>query len=509
MAALVLLGLPWAELAAAQVLPAGGSVEPPPAPRWESPEADGVALEDPAARVAPRVRRHLRPTAAEARLRPGDLEYAGAFRLPEVEGEPPQTWDWGGQAIAFRPDGDPGGGSDGFPGSLLVTGIETDNHVAEIGIPSPSRSRVVAELPAATMLQPFGDVRSGLFAALAEQARVGMEVLPAQAGQSTSHLYLTWGQNLQFDEQTIVASHAWCGLDLAHPGTAGPWWVGSLASNREGFIYRVNAYLLAIPEVWADRHLGGRRLGTGRCRSGGISGLGPSLVAVAPWQSGTPEGQAPPPGTELPYSPLLLYSHVADEERHALAGCNLADEWEGGAWVEAGERAALLMVGTKAGGYSWYGFPTPQGIAPPPLFGEGAPCPYQEGELVCYQPDGVTPCTAADLQPCAGAAVDPESRGWRASRADAMVLLYDTADLEAVAAGAMPPHAPQPYARLDIDEHLFLNATAPDITPIVGTGSQRILRVSETTYDREHNLLYVLEPFADEARPVVHVWRVR
>ena len=80
-------------VAAAQVLPAGGSVEPPPAPRWESPEADGVALEDPAARVAPRVRRHLRPTAAEARLRPGDLEYAGAFRLPEVEGEPPRTWD--------------------------------------------------------------------------------------------------------------------------------------------------------------------------------------------------------------------------------------------------------------------------------------------------------------------------------------------------------------------------------------------------------------------------------
>jgi hypothetical protein len=27
-------------------------------------------------------------------------------------------------------------------------------------------------------------------------------------------------------------------------------------------------------------------------------------------------------------------------------------------------------------------------------------------------------------------------------------------------------------------------------------------------YDRDHDLLYVLEQFADEAKPVVHVWRV-
>jgi hypothetical protein len=29
-----------------------------------------------------------------------------------------------------------------------------------------------------------------------------------------------------------------------------------------------------------------------------------------------------------------------------------------------------------------------------------------------------------------------------------------------------------------------------------------------TYYDREHGLLYVLEPLADEERSIVHVWRI-
>jgi len=44
---------------------------------------------------------------------------------------------------------------------------------------------------------------------------------------------------------------------------------------------------------------------------------------------------------------------------------------------------------------------------------------------------------------------------------------------------------------------------------MIGTGQRRRFRISAVAYDRTRSLLYVLEPFADGAQPVVHVWRLR
>jgi hypothetical protein len=60
----------------------------------------------------------VRPRATGERLLPSDLAYLGAFRVPDVSGAPPATWDWSGQAMTANPAGDPAGGGDGFPGSL-------------------------------------------------------------------------------------------------------------------------------------------------------------------------------------------------------------------------------------------------------------------------------------------------------------------------------------------------------------------------------------------------------
>lgn len=94
------------------------------------------------------------------------------------------------------------------------------------------------------------------------------------------------------------------------------------------------------------------------------------------------------------------------------------------------------------------------------------------------------------------------------SRFDAQIILYDPSDLAQVATGAAESWDPQPYATIDIDDRLFLN------TPVVkegmlGTGDQRRIRIGAVAYDRVSDLIYVLELFADEARPVVHVWRAR
>lgn len=71
----------------------------------------------------------------------------------------------------------------------------------------------------------------------------------------------------------------------------------------------------------------------------------------------------------------------------------------------------------------------------------------------------------------------------------------------------MAPSEPQPYAYLDIDEHLFLNPAGIE-AEMLGTGVQRRYRLGDVAYDRDNGFLYVLELFADEARPVVHVWHL-
>jgi len=61
---------------------------------------------------------------------------------------------------------------------------------------------------------------------------------------------------------------------------------------------------------------------------------------------------------------------------------------------------------------------------------------------------------------------------------------------------------------VDIDETLLLNPAGIE-TDMLGTGVQRRHRIGPVAYDRNNDLLYVLELFADEAKPVVHVWGVQ
>ena len=445
------------------------------------------------------------PVAAGAgMLPPRALEYLGAFRLPPDAGEPPATWDWGGQAMTYRPDGDPGGPEDGFPGSLLVTGFDGECLVAEITIPAPSMDRDPEALPAASFLQPFADVRGGLFPAFTELPRAGIEWLPAQPGETAPHLWLAWGQHYQEPGPEVAPTHARCRLDLADPRTEGPWWVGTAAENEAGLIYAVNDYLFAIPPAWARTHVGGRALATGRFRDGGWSGMGPELVAIGPWLEGDP----PPPGTELPYTPLIRYS-VVGLGPHRLAGYSAADEWSGGAWIDGAAGAAVVFAGTKGSGYTWYGFQTPEGVPPAPGWPEGAPCVYEVGDVMCTRPDGETPCTEEDMAPCRDAAVEIESRGWWASSFDAVLLFYDPDILAAVAGGRATPWEPQPYAVLDVDDVLLGSPLPEDAAVYLGRGDQRHTRLGAAAFDRTHGVLWILEPFGNGAAPVVHAWRVR
>jgi hypothetical protein len=418
---------------------------------------------------------------------PNDLVYLGAFRLLDnTPGAPEaESWEYSGEALAYRPDGDPGGGADGYPGSLFGAGNGIQNYVSEISIPAPSLSRNLEELNTATTIQGFHDIRGGLFEAWNELPRMGMEYLPAQGEQTSPKLYLAFGQHLH--GETLLPTHGWCDINLSSPNTVGGWYIGHES------LYYTTGYIFTIPQEWADAHTGGAILATGRYRDGGLSGMGPSLFAYSPWLDGNP----PPPGTHLVSHKILSYSSRLDDPTDfRMNGYRDPDEWEGGAWITAGNKTAVVFVGTKAtGDYWWYGFTSPAG--------DGMPCVHVTGDIFCFNADG-TSCPSELTGYCEGHVA--ESRGWWSSRFVAQMIFYDPADFASVLNGTMEPYEPQPYATLDIDEHLFLNATVEH--QLLGSGDQRRYRIGEMAYDRERDYLYVLERFADGSKPVVHVWGI-
>jgi len=434
------------------------------------------------------------------RVHPDDIRYVGAFRLPKG-GDRPTTFAYGGNAMTFNPHGDPFGADDGFPGSLFVMGhdrmaygeLPDGNQVAEVSIPAPILATDVSALDEATFLQGFHDVADGFFTGLDELPRVGMQYLDAAA--TGPRIHLAWGQHFHEDAESIIASHAWFDPSLSHPSMQGTWYIGNQS------LYSVNGYMFEIPASWADQYASGRQLGTGRFRDGGWSGMGPALFAYRPWtdSSGTPA----PSGTHLAETVLLLYekSTSTDDIVRCLRGYQHADEWEGGAWVTTGTgKAAVLFAGTKGTGAKyWYGFVNPSG--------PDYPCVEEElvGQFTLCRLANGKPCPTEDLTECSG---HTSERGWWSSRFDAQFILYDPDDLARVATGQMQSWEPQPYASVDIDEYLFLNPTGIE-QEVVGTGVQRRYRIGDVAYDRDGGLLYVLELFADEAAPVVHVWEVR
>jgi hypothetical protein len=101
-----------------------------------------------------------------------------------------------------------------------------------------------------------------------------------------------------------------------------------------------------------------------------------------------------------------------------------------------------------------------------------------------------------------------DARGWWSTQFAARFILYDRDELAAVVAGRMKLWQPQPYAHLDLDDHLFHNPDRVE-TAMLGSGPQRRFRVGSVAYDRANGYLYVTEPFTDKSQPEVHVWRVR
>ena len=395
-------------------------------------------------------------------LMPDNLEYLGAFSLPEASGG--SNWEYSGQGLTYYPDGDPNGPDDGFPGSLFGFGHDHHVQVSEISIPAPVISKNLDDLNTAVTLQSFADISGGLFDPEAMDLPVAdLAYLPPQAAGETGKLHFTFGQHFQDFEP----SHGMTELDLSNPRSAGPWIFDGYTN------YVTNDYLFDIPMDWAAAYAPGQLLATGRFREGVWGGYGPTLFAYSPPTDGV---------TVTSITPLLLYgiqepglTDIVTGENMQMNGYQLADHWLGGAWLTGDDRSAVVFIGTKALGRSWYGF--------------------ANGVVWEYDCAEQSPPTCPDPPDW-----PYENRGYWAEDYQAQIIFYNPADLGAVARGEMQTWEPQPYATLVLNEYLF--------NPELDYAEYKRDLVAAAAFDRQHGLLFIIERLADEYKSVIHVWQV-
>jgi hypothetical protein len=373
----------------------------------------------------------------------------GAFRLPDSGDE----LKWCSGIQAYREGGDPQGPNDGYPGSLYGIGHVWNTRAFEVGIPSPVKTSSFSALPVAPLLQGPVDIIDPI----SDAELKGLEYLPAQPGQASGKLYVTFGKHYQY---TPRPTHGYTELNLSAPSPKGPWYVG-YEEQVSGL--NTSEYIFTIPSDWAVANVAGMRLACGRHREGQVSS-GPTIVAYGPWLDGNP----PPPDAHLSCKPLLLYGDPDQPDRWIDDHCK-ADDWTGGAWLRDGDgNSAAVIIGQKGKGECWYGWQ--DGMTPP------------ECEAM---PGG-----------CEANGYEGSNRGYWASYFKVTILFFDPEDLKKVAKGQMQSWEPQPYARLDVTEDMI----QPDDEYRIKTGG--------VAYDDTHGLLFITEADVNDHRPVVHMYRV-
>ena len=408
-----------------------------------------------------------RPT---ERLGSTDLTYQGAFRLPE-------NFYWGALGLSYYPDGD------GGAGSLLVSEFEALTDVdhsgvcwnpewdcyayyGEVTIPAPARSSNWEDLPEATLATGPTAFDGGLASTVHnEYLNVSdLEFVPRRGTQTSDKLY--GSINLWYAEGVAGEGSfptVWF-ANMDGTGARGMFHVGPDDGLYHG--RKMGAYLFSVPQWYADEYLGGRTLITGRSRGtpgssseevtteGGSQG--PTLFAFHPWESDSPTG-------DLDALPILYYRvkfpGCAGPNVGSPAACDypdytLCDDWSGGAFVDDGDRRALMLLGYK---------------------GLGTSC-YDEPPVECNDP-----CS--------------DSHGYHCDPYERQVVFYDVHELGYSAQGGQDPWVVIPYETWRPDEFYLQD------NPCTNAGGM--------TFDEAGGRLFMVERGlggVDTNATVVHVW---
>ena len=396
-------------------------------------------------------------------IHPAGFSYLGAFRLPE-------SMSYGGEAIAYNPDGDGGqsgnGAADGYPGSVFITNLNQQEHgfVAEMTIPAPviAPAKNLDALNESGFIQQPANIRPSNVNnwPYVDVWRTGLAYVSDGA-----KLYSSWGFHYQVGGEK-TASLSFCDANnLKASSKRGAWFIGK--KNEPPIDAMLNDYLFTVPQAWADANLAGKTMITGRARDGGLSGLGPTLYAVAPVHSGTP----PSAGTELPLTTLLQYGSVEGTDNYnypnSIDGYKHSDSWRDAKWLSVQNQSAVMIIGNHALGDNWYGY---------------------HGERMLHD------WVIADIPYPDFWETDPDGKGWRAHHSIPMAILFDPADLANVANGTVDSWSPQPYAAVRFDESTFWG---------------NAMEITSACFDPINQVLYITEFNApSDGRLLIHVWKV-
>ncbi|THB79480.1 MAG: hypothetical protein D3926_10645 [Desulfobacteraceae bacterium] len=428
--------------------------------------------------------------AESARLAPRDLEYQGAFRLPD-------DFSWGARGMSWYPLGDSG------KGSLLITTSEALRtpdgdacyegltgcraYYAEVTIPVPVKTGLWTALPLAAFLRSPTPFDNGLAATVhdAHAFVTGIQYVPRQGSQGSDKVYGSlneWYPEGDYGDDSFPT--VWFS-NLDGSGAQGMFHVGPL-DNPLYHGRKMGDFLFLLPQWYADRYLDGRILVTGRSRgtpagdhpeltvAGGSQG--PTLFAFHAWQSETPSGVLD--------ARAMLYYRVkfpgcAGPDVGAggaptdcdYPGFSMCDTWNGACFIGNQAASAIVVLGHKGTTNCYYcdetGTDPECHVSPPPL------------ECIRY-------CS--------------ESRGYHCGPYSRQLLFYDTAQLGQAAQGSLSPWEVLPYQAWTPEDFYLSGAN------VCGD-------VGGITYDPRNRRLFMIERglggYQGDNAAVVHVWQIR
>ncbi len=218
-------------------------------------------------------------------------------------------------------------------------------------------------------------------------------------------------------------------------------------------------FLFTVPQWYADQYLGGRILVTGKTRGAFHGSMGPTLFAFHPWSNENPSGN-------LNAVPMLWYRlnydcaspNVTNKALCDYPEFTFCDKWEGGGFVDSGQRQAVILLGKKGLGTNYYG---------------DAP-----SENACET-----------------------SRGYHCDPYERQIIFYDVDELGQVAQGTRDPWSVVPYA-IWRPQEFFLKDNQ----------NQTCGEVGGIAVDFPRGRVFMIEKgfggHQNENAAVVHVWSV-
>jgi len=374
-----------------------------------------------------------------------DLEYLGAFRVPQGDYGSPQYsgFNFGGTALTYNP----------YHNSLFLTGHSHHQLVAEVSIPPLVNSTVIDELNTASVLQSFADPTEG------NRTHLGTGGDEANTSGVPLGGFLVWKDKLigtaygYYDAGSEVKlSHFISGLDLSVVGDfKGMYQVGEAPVTRNPAF--VDGYMAKIPAPWQS--LFGGPVLTGNCCLSiiGRTSLGPAASVFDPDKLGveTPVAASPVVGYPIDHPTLGTYG---DTDPNVLFNGSMAIH---GMVFPEGSRS-LLFFGRRGLGGFCYG----EGVSDQSLHNTHCDPSYPE-VLCCYDPVN-------------------QSKGGHSYPYAYLMLAYDAQDLLTVKNGAKAMWEIVPYGAWELTLP-FANDN-PDIIGAAYDPASQIIYLSQDGGDR-------------------------